>query len=53
MNIICLDFDDCILPNPTFAGLTRNEELSYSIFENNIKIIKLLCEKYNMKIFIT
>jgi len=50
MNIIALDIDDAILPsNQTYFGKTND---SLQLFEINLKRIVMMCEKWNMKIFI-
>ena len=49
--IICLDFDDCILPsNNNYFGYTDD---NMRIAEINLQRIKMICEKYGAKIFIT
>jgi len=51
MNIIALDIDDCILPsNGNYFGRTDDAE---QMLEINLKRLKMICEKYNMKVFIT
>jgi hypothetical protein len=46
--IILLDIDDCILPSrQTHAGLVNDHE---SIFLININRLRMICEKWNIKI---
>lgn len=52
-NIICLDFDDCILPHPLIPFIGINESYSYSEFAINLSLIKAISEKIGADIFIT
>jgi len=50
-NIICLDIDDCILPsNVNYFGKTDD---ALHILEINLKRLKMILDKYEMKVFIT
>lgn len=53
MNIICLDIDDCILPNYNIMSHYINFELPVKQLELNLIKLKSLCELENAKIFIT
>ena len=54
-NLICLDFDDCIIE----WELCRNKEIEdcreelLKALRKNVKIIKEFCERSNYKVFIT
>ena len=51
MNIIALDIDDCIFPtDQNYFGQTSD---SLQMLEINLKRLVMICEKYNMNIFIT
>ena len=51
MNIVCLDIDDCILPsNSNYFGKTDD---ALDILEINLKRLKMILDKYDMKVFIT
>lgn len=51
-NFILLDIDDCIFPNPNlWCGVSEHED-DFKIAEINIKRLKLVCEKWNIKICI-
>ena len=51
MNIICLDIDDCILPtNNNYFGRTDDD---IQILEINFKRLRMIMDKYDMKVFIT
>ena len=50
MNIIALDIDDCILPSEqTYFGETDD---ALALLEINLKRLVLMCNKWDMKIFI-
>lgn len=50
MNIIALDIDDCILPSDqTYFGVTDD---SMALLEINLKRLVMMCNKWDMKIFI-
>lgn len=60
MNIICLDIDDCILPNPTLFvsinksfNLKEESDLALQQFELNLKRIVSLSKHTNSKLFLT
>lgn len=51
MRIIALDIDDCILPtNVNYFGMTDDAEI---MLEVNLKRLRMICQKWNMKVFIT
>ncbi len=51
-NYILLDIDDCIFPNPNlWCGMSDHED-DFKIAEINIKRLKLICEKWDIKICI-
>ena len=50
-NIIALDIDDCILPSDqNYFGTTDDSLL---LLEINCKRLRMICDKYNMQIFLT
>lgn len=50
-NVLALDIDDCILPSEgTYFGRVHD---TLEILELNLKRIKMMLDKYNMKVFIT
>jgi hypothetical protein len=51
MYILALDIDDCVFPsNNTYIGRMKD---AHKILKLNMKRIKMMIEKYNMKVFIT
>ena len=49
--ILCLDIDDCIFPsNQTYFGNTND---AHEILKINMNRIKMMLEKWNIKVFIT
>lgn len=51
MFILCLDIDDCIFPSDnTYFGRTDD---SLEVLKLNLKRIKMIFEKYDIKVFIT
>ena len=51
MNIVALDIDDCILPSSQmWFGDTKD---CHDMLEINLKRLVMMCDKYDMKIFIT
>lgn len=52
-NILCLDFDDCILPSPVIYNGWVSKELALEELELNLKKIKYFLEDNNLDLFIT
>jgi len=54
-NLICLDFDDCIVPWNDFLPPYKPYDEEYTLKETrkNVDYIKKLCNKYNFEVFIT
>ena len=54
-NLICLDFDDCIVPWNEFLPPYNSYSEEYILKETrkNVNYIKEMCDKYNFKAFIT
>ena len=51
--VLCLDIDDCIFPgNSFFFGETKPND-NFNVLELNMKRIGMMCEDYDIGIFIT
>jgi len=53
LNIICLDIDDCILPNYNIMSNYVNFDIPIKQLELNLIKLQALCNLENAKIFIT
>ena len=52
-NLICLDFDDCIIP---YIDFNTHKQINFGQIlketKKNLKILKKFCYNYNYKVFI-